>query len=203
MQEHQEPDNGAAGEALLTGPPPDEDLLDPVFDDDEVDDLLDEHAAAGGVADEAPADDLDEDGDEDEDDDEDDEDEPFTDDLYVGPFAQVGMEAATGTVEERLARLEAAARSLAAAEVLAENRKVRRKVTAATTGAGAIGVVPLLLQLLGAVDLPPEWAATASTAAAAIGALAAGWLTPEREPPLPTGEASALLALGSEDSRLE
>jgi hypothetical protein len=190
MQEHQEPDNGAGAEALFTGPPPDEELLDPVFDDDALDELLDMHAAP----------DLDAPLDDDEDDEDDDDEEPFTGAVFAGGFAQVGTADTTTTpsVEERLARLEAAARSLAAAEVVAESRKVRRKVTAATTGAGAIGVVPLLLQLLGAVDMPPEWAATFSTAAAAIGALAAGWLTPERQPPLPTGEASALLSLGSE-----
>jgi hypothetical protein len=179
---------GSAGaEAVFTSPPPDDDPLDPVFDDeDAVDDLLDRHAATGGL--DEPLDDADED---------DDHDLPFTDDLHAGGFAEVDMGETTGSVEERLARLEAAARSLAAAEVVAEGRKVPRKVTAATTGAGAIGFVPLVLQLLGAIDLPPEWAATASTAAAALGALAAGWL-PASASRLPTSEASALLELGTD-----
>jgi hypothetical protein len=82
--------------------------------------------------------------------------------------------------EQRLARLEETARALAQAEVDREQGRVRRKVKAATTGAGAIGFVPILLQLAGAVDLNPELAATASTSAAILGALVAGWATPER-----------------------
>src|SRR5256885_1758945 len=59
--------------------------------------------------------------------------------------------------------------------------RVRRKVKAATTGAGAIGFVPVLLQLVGVLHLDPELAATISTGAAILGALAAGWATPERQ----------------------
>ncbi|HKH16264.1 MAG TPA: hypothetical protein VKA57_01970 [Solirubrobacteraceae bacterium] len=83
--------------------------------------------------------------------------------------------------DERLARVEAAARALAQAEVTREQGRIRRKVSAASTGAGAIGFAPILLQLIGALHLSPELAATASTGAAILGALAAGWLTPERE----------------------
>jgi hypothetical protein len=99
-------------------------------------------------------------------------------------------------VEARLARLEAAARALAAAEVKRDSKRVRRKVSAATTGAGAIGAVPLLLQLAGAFDLDPEIVATASTVAAAIGAFIAGWVTPERKPALPPSVAHQTLTTG-------
>jgi hypothetical protein len=96
----------------------------------------------------------------------------------------------------RLAKLEAAARELAAAEMTREGRKLRRKVAAATTGAGATGFIPLLLQLLGVYDLDPAMAATLSTVASLIGAFAAGWATPERTPPLPADSAHSLLKLG-------
>jgi hypothetical protein len=99
-------------------------------------------------------------------------------------------------IEARLARLEAAARALAAAEVTRERKKVRRKVSAATTGAGAIGAIPLLLQLAGAFDLDPELVATATTVAAALGAFIAGWITPERKPALPPAVAHETLTTG-------
>jgi hypothetical protein len=99
----------------------------------------------------------------------------------------------------RLARLEAAAGELAQAERTREARRTRRKVVAATTGAGASGFVPLLLQLLGVYDLDPAVAATLSTVASLIGAFAAGWVTPERTPPLPDESVQALLRLGSPD----
>jgi hypothetical protein len=86
-----------------------------------------------------------------------------------------------GLTEERLARLEAAARVLTEVELGREQGRVRRKVTAATSGAGAVGFIPILLQLVGALELEPELAATSSTVAAIVGALGAGWLTPERE----------------------
>jgi hypothetical protein len=111
----------------------------------------------------------------------------------TGAVATVGSDE---DLEARLAKLEAAARELAAAEITREGRRVRRKVSAATTGAGAIGFLPILLQLAGAIDLPPALAATASTVAAIVGAFTAGWATPEREPPLPAPSAHALLDLG-------
>jgi hypothetical protein len=110
-----------------------------------------------------------------------------------GVVATVGLD---DDLEARIAQLEAAARELAAAEITREGRRMRRKVGAATTGAGAIGFLPILLQLAGAIDLPPALAATASTVAAIVGAFAAGWATPEREPPLPPSSAHALLDLG-------
>jgi uncharacterized membrane protein YfcA len=82
------------------------------------------------------------------------------------------------------------------AEVAREDRRVQRKVGTATTGAGAVGLLPILLQLAGAIDLPPALAATASTLAAIVGAFAAGWATPERKPPLPSSSAHAMLGLG-------
>jgi hypothetical protein len=88
---------------------------------------------------------------------------------------------AESLTEERLSRIEDAARILTEAEVEREQRKVHRKVKAATTGAGALGFIPVLLQLVGAVELDAELAATASTVAALAGALGLGWLTPERE----------------------
>ena len=111
----------------------------------------------------------------------------------AGSVAVVGVEE---PLAARVARLEAAARELAAAEVTREQRRVQRKVGAATTGAGAVGFLPILLQLAGAIDLPPALAATASTVAAIVGAFAAGWATPEREPPLPPSSAHALLDIG-------
>lgn len=98
--------------------------------------------------------------------------------------------------EERLARVEAAARALAQAEVTREQGRIRRKVSAASTGAGAIGFVPILLQLIGAFDLSPELAATASTGAAILGAFTAGWITPERKPVVPAA-AQELLGIGA------
>jgi hypothetical protein len=118
--------------------------------------------------------------------------------LPPGLVATVGMD---DDLEARIAQLEAAARELAAAEITREGRRVRRKVGAATTGAGAIGFLPILLQLAGAIDLPPALAATASTLAAIVGAFTAGWATPEREPPLPPTSAHALLDLGASSAR--
>jgi hypothetical protein len=128
--------------------------------------------------------------------------EPGFDDTVLSlPPATAGVPAASTValppdVEARLARLEAAARALAAAEVKRDSKRVRRKVSAATTGAGAIGAVPLLLQLAGAFDLDPEIVATASTVAAAIGAFIAGWITPERKPALPPSVAHQALTTG-------
>jgi hypothetical protein len=100
---------------------------------------------------------------------------------------------ASSEPDARLARVEAAARALAQAERERESGKVRRKVKASTTGAGAIGAIPILLQLTGALHLRPELAAAVSTAAAIVGSLAAGWATPERRPPAAVETAEALL----------
>jgi hypothetical protein len=92
--------------------------------------------------------------------------------------------------EERLARLEEAARVLTQAEQAREQKRVHRKVKAATTGAGAAGFVPILLDLVGALNLSPELAATAAAGASVLGSLLAGYLTPERAQPVTTAPAA-------------
>jgi hypothetical protein len=92
--------------------------------------------------------------------------------------------------EERLARLEEAARVLTQAEQAREQKRVKRKVKAATTGAGAAGFVPILLDLIGALHLSPELAATAAAGASVLGSLLAGYLTPERAQPVTTTPAA-------------
>ena len=62
---------------------------------------------------------------------------------------------------------------------------MKRKVVASTTGAGAAGFIPLLLELVDALSLSPQVAATVTTVVAALGALVAGYLTPDRPPVLP------------------
>ena len=88
-------------------------------------------------------------------------------------------------VEARLARLEAIQHQVVTAARAHEAARVRRKVVASTTGAGAAGFIPLLLQLVNALSLSPEVAATVTSAVAALGALVAGYLTPDRAPILP------------------
>jgi hypothetical protein len=88
-------------------------------------------------------------------------------------------------VEARLARLEANQQQIVTAAREHEAARVRRKVVASTTGAGAAGFIPLLLQLVDALSLSPEVAATVTSAVAALGALVAGYLTPDRPPVLP------------------
>jgi hypothetical protein len=93
-------------------------------------------------------------------------------------------------LEARLARLEATQRQIVTAAREHEAARLRRKVAASTTGAGAAGFVPLLLQLVNALSLSPEVAATVTSAAAALGALVAGYLTPDRAPVLPPAPGS-------------
>jgi hypothetical protein len=85
---------------------------------------------------------------------------------------------------ERVAQLETAVKTLAEQQAKHESKRVRRKVTAATGGAGIVGLIPIVLQLAGALDVSPEVASTVAAVAAALGALAAGWATPERAAPL-------------------
>jgi hypothetical protein len=87
--------------------------------------------------------------------------------------------------EARLERLEATQHQVVLAARAHEAARVRRKVVASTTGAGAAGFIPLLLQLVDALHLSPEAAATVTSAVAALGALVAGYLTPDRPPVLP------------------
>jgi hypothetical protein len=94
-------------------------------------------------------------------------------------------EAELRELEARLERLERVQREVVRTAREREAARLRRKVVASTTGAGAAGFVPLLLQLVNAFHLSPELAATVSSAVAALGALAAGYLTPDRKPVLP------------------
>jgi hypothetical protein len=87
--------------------------------------------------------------------------------------------------EARLERLEAIQHQVVLAARAHEAARVKRKVVASTTGAGAAGFIPLLLQLVDALKLSPQVAATVTTAVAALGALVAGYLTPDRPPVLP------------------
>jgi hypothetical protein len=72
---------------------------------------------------------------------------------------------------------------------------VKRKVTAATTGAGAAGFIPILLEMTDAYSLDPTVGMAVAAIASLIGAFAGGWLTPERTPPLPNATAQDLLKL--------
>jgi hypothetical protein len=93
---------------------------------------------------------------------------------------------------ERVVKLESAVKQLAGDQTSREQQRLRRKVTAATGGAGAIGFVPIALQLVGALNLTAEVASTVAAVAAAAGALVAGYLTPERQ--APPGPAEILAA---------
>jgi hypothetical protein len=115
------------------------------------------------------------------------------DDDDVAPAAPIAPAAVD---DERIAKLEAAARQLAAADVDRHNRRVRRKVSAATTGAGATGLIPVLLSLVGVYDLDPAVTAALSTAASLIGAFVVGYVTPERRPSLDPALAHEIQALG-------
>jgi hypothetical protein len=86
--------------------------------------------------------------------------------------------------QERIDQLEQVAKALTAAMVTRENGRVRRKVSASATGAALVGAVPVILQLIGALDLSPELAATVSAAAATVAAFLTGYATPERKPML-------------------
>ena len=56
----------------------------------------------------------------------------------------------------RIQRLEDAAQALADAELSRDGRRVKRKVKAATGGAGIAALIPVVLQLAGAYDLSPS-----------------------------------------------
>ena len=195
MQEHE--DKGAEVEAFTTTEL--DDAVEDMLDDDPLETIEVEQfdpasliEPSGLLADELIIEDEDDEIVDDEDVDDDDfllvDEAPF-----AGPVAQVGESSALG---DRIARLEQAAQSLAAAETTRESRRLRRKVAAGTTGASTVGFIPILLELLGVTNLDPELAATFATVAAAIGSLAAGYFVPERTPPLPDAEAQALLDLG-------
>jgi hypothetical protein len=156
--------NGHA-EALLDEPTPDlDDELDADIEDDFVDDDL-------GVDRVAP---VELGGEEDD----------------VAPAA-----AAPGDAElvSRIQRLEEAAQALADAEVTRDGRRVKRKVKAATGGAGLAALIPFVLQIAGAYDLSPELVSGITAAVALAGAFTAGWSTPERKPSLPAATVQSLV----------
>ena len=212
MHEPNDRDPSALADAI-SEPLPDEERYE-AFPDEDLDDVLDGEPYDAVEVDEAveverldavdavalavPPEDL---SDEDEDDDD------YGDDLLDAEVADEDGPVLASAVshvgqgrpdpmQARIEALEAASRSLARAEVVREGRHVRRKVSAATTAAGAVGFVPILLQLVGAIDLSPELAASASTVGAIVGAFAGGWLTPERKPALPATSAHSVLRLG-------
>jgi hypothetical protein len=96
-------------------------------------------------------------------------------------------------LDDRIRRLEETAQALADAELQRDGRRVKRKVTAATGGAGVAAAIPVVLQLVGALNLSPELASGIAAAAALLGAFAAGWTTPERKPSLPSATVQTLL----------
>jgi hypothetical protein len=96
-------------------------------------------------------------------------------------------------IDERIKRLEEAAQALADAELKRDGRRVRRKVSAASLGALVAAAIPVVLQLVGALNLSPELTSTISAGAALVGAFAAGWTTPERSPSLEAQTVQALV----------
>jgi hypothetical protein len=95
--------------------------------------------------------------------------------------------------EQRLEQLEQVAQALTAAAVKKDEGRVRRKVSASATGAALVGAIPVILQLVGALNLSPELAATVSAAAATIAAFLTGYVTPERAPAVQPELASQVL----------
>ena len=184
MSDHEQMpgDPNGAQEVALAQRPPDAGLD---FDEDLGEDLLDVDETGDWIAPD------------DEDDDYDDE-ERFQNLIEFAGQAGATLAAPPAELDERVRRLEAAAAELAAAEVTRESRRVRRKVTAATTGAGAAGFIPILLQLVDVLSLDPTIAATVAACASLIGAFGAGWMTPERRPPLPHSTAQDLLKLADQ-----
>jgi hypothetical protein len=153
-----------------------EDLLDPVEDSDDETPAAEPFIPDMSVPEaEFDFDDLDDDD----------------DDVPVAPAAPTAP-----AEDDRIAKLEAAARELAAADVDRHERRVRRKVSAATTGAGATGFIPILLSLVGVYDLDPATTAALSTLASLLGAFVVGYFTPERRPSLDPEIAHRIQALG-------
>jgi hypothetical protein len=173
--------NGHA-EALLDKPVPDlDDELDADIEDDFVDDDLDLDRVSpvelGGE--------------------EDDVDLAATPSVVAVPAepANGAAPAPVGDAElvARIQRLEEAAQALADAEVTRDGRRVKRKVKAATGGAGLAALIPFVLQIAGAYDLSPELVSGITAAVALVGAFTAGWSTPERKPSLPSSAVQSLV----------
>jgi hypothetical protein len=182
------------------------------IDEDDDDMIVEDEVGEDEIADEA---DFDEDDDEPELDEEDvgelapheitlhvsePDDEVAADEVPAGEVIDepaipaVAVVAAAPTAEEqRLAQLEQVAQALTAAAVKRDNGRVRRKVSASATGAALVGAIPVLLQLVDALNLSPELAATVSAAAATIASFLSGYVTPERPPSVEPELASQVL----------
>jgi hypothetical protein len=104
------------------------------------------------------------------------------DDLDLGDEPPV--EPVVAADSARVQQLESAVKQLAGQQQARDQQRLRRKVTAATGGAGAVGFVPIALQLMGILHVTGEVASTVAAVAAAAGALLAGYVTPERPAPL-------------------
>jgi hypothetical protein len=119
------------------------------------------------------------------------------DDAVAAPFAPANGAApapvADAELVARIQRLEEAAQALADAELTRDGRRVKRKVKAATGGAGIAALIPFVLQIAGAYNLSPELVSGITAAVALVGAFAAGWTTPERKPSLPSSTVQSLL----------
>jgi hypothetical protein len=83
--------------------------------------------------------------------------------------------------DPRVAELSATVDRLKADALAREQRRVRNKVKAASGGAGLAGVIPIVLQLTGALHVDPEIASAVVAGVAVLGAFVAGWVTPERQ----------------------
>jgi hypothetical protein len=111
----------------------------------------------------------------------------YGEDEEIEPLDDLDLESEPAG-DARTEQLEAAVAKLAAQQVAHEQRRVRRKVTAATGGAALTSFIPIALQLMGALNVTAEVASTVAAAAGALGALLAGYLTPERQAPATPAE---------------
>jgi hypothetical protein len=111
----------------------------------------------------------------------------------TAPAAASSGRVSDAELAARVQRLEEAAQALADAELARDGRRVKRKVKAATGGAGIAALIPFVLQIAGAFDLSPELVSGITAAVALVGAFAAGWTTPERKPSLPSTAVQSLL----------
>jgi hypothetical protein len=107
-----------------------------------------------------------------------------SDDLDLGDVPPVEPAADS----DRVQQLESAVKQLAGQQQARDQQRLRRKVTAATGGAGAVGFVPIALQLMGVLHVTGGVASTVAAVAAAAGALLAGYVTPGRQAPLTPNE---------------
>lgn len=87
-------------------------------------------------------------------------------------------------VDDDMLQLQARTEQLAQAYEQREAGRVHRKVTASATGAAVAGGVPAILAAVNALNLPAELQPLVLAAAAVIGTLVAGYVTPERKPAL-------------------